>query len=149
VLNLAILHAVFAGFAFAIPIQCVPRPKVQIVAYKIAKCFPPNFLHKFAPKVQIVAYKIAKCFPDFLHKFAFKVLNGRFSQFLEMTRVKTLTRVINFLFESSLSPAKNAKRLESDSDESLTRPNTSVCFSFCLSALPLSLLTQAAAAALS
>jgi hypothetical protein len=41
-----------------------------------------------------------------------------------MTRVKSLTRVIDFLFESSLSPAKNAKRLESDSDESLTRPNT-------------------------
>jgi hypothetical protein len=38
--------------------------------------------------------------------------------------VKTLTRVIDFLFESSLSPAKIAKRLESDSDESLTRPNT-------------------------
>jgi hypothetical protein len=36
-----------------------------------------------------------------------------------MTRPKT--RVIDFLFESSLSPSKNAKRLESDSDESLTR----------------------------
>jgi hypothetical protein len=41
-----------------------------------------------------------------------------------MTRVKTLTRVLDILLESSLSPAKNAKRLESDSDESLTRPNT-------------------------
>jgi hypothetical protein len=41
-----------------------------------------------------------------------------------MTCEKTLTRVIDFLFESSLSPAKNAKRIESDSDESLTRPNT-------------------------
>jgi hypothetical protein len=41
-----------------------------------------------------------------------------------MTRPKSLTRVIDFLFESSLSPSKNAKRLESDSDESLTRPNT-------------------------
>jgi hypothetical protein len=42
-----------------------------------------------------------------------------------MTCVKSLTRVLDFLFESSLSPAKKAKRLESDSDESLTRPNTS------------------------
>jgi hypothetical protein len=41
-----------------------------------------------------------------------------------MTREKTLTRVLDFLFESSLYPAKNAKRLESVSDESLTRPNT-------------------------
>jgi hypothetical protein len=59
-----------------------------------------------------------------VHKFDFKLLNDRFFLFLEMTPVTSLTRVLDFLFESSLSPAKNAKRLESDSDESLTRPNT-------------------------
>jgi hypothetical protein len=49
-----------------------------------------------------------------------------------MTRVKTLTRVLDI--ESSLSRAKNAKRLESDSDESLTRPNTKrqVLAQFCI-----------------
>jgi hypothetical protein len=41
-----------------------------------------------------------------------------------MTRVKSPTRVLDILLESSLSPVKNVKRLESDSDESLTRPNT-------------------------
>jgi transcriptional adapter 1 len=51
-----------------------------------------------------------------------------------MTRVKSLTRVIDFLFESSLSPAKNAKRLESDSDESLTRPNTTNTSSIAMTA---------------
>jgi hypothetical protein len=45
-----------------------------------------------------------------------------------MTRVKSLTRVLDILLESSLSPIKNAQRLESDSDESLTRPNTTVYF---------------------
>jgi hypothetical protein len=62
--------------------------------------------------------------PQLWYKICFLVIYDRFSPFLEMTRVKTLTRVIDFLFEFSLSPAKNAKRLESDLDESLTRPNT-------------------------
>jgi hypothetical protein len=43
-----------------------------------------------------------------------------------MTRFKTLTRVFDILLESFLSPAKNAKILKYDSDESLTQTNTSI-----------------------
>jgi hypothetical protein len=43
-----------------------------------------------------------------------------------MTHVKTLTQVLDIFTRVFSSRAKNVKRLESDSDESLTRPNTNL-----------------------